>query len=111
MCGGENTHVKNYKQMKAVMLVFNQANSEKVEFIFDRLKIRGFTWWSEVKGRGSETGDPRMGTHTWPELNSAAMTIIPDDLVDVLLEKVKKLDETNKEVGLRAFVWNIEKSY
>ncbi len=97
--------------MKAVMIIFNQASSERVEFIFDRLRINGFTWWSEVRGRGSETGDPRMGTHTWPELNSAAMTVIEDDKVDELLESVRKLDEINKEVGVRAFVWNIEQTY
>ncbi len=97
--------------MKAVMIIFNQANTEKVEFIFDRLQIRGYTWWSEVKGRGAETGDPRMGTHTWPELNSAAMTVVPDNRVDELLECVEKLDKINEEVGIRAFVWNIEKSY
>jgi hypothetical protein len=51
-----------------------------------------------------------MGTHTWPELNSAAMTVIPDDQVEILLEKVKKLDDVNKEVGVRAFVWQIEKA-
>jgi len=93
------------------MIIFNQASSESVEFIFDRLRINGFTWWSEVRGRGSETGDPRMGTHTWPELNSAAMTVIEDDKVDELLESVRKLDEINKEVGVRAFVWNIEQTY
>jgi nitrogen regulatory protein PII len=96
--------------MKAVMIIFNQANSEKIEFIFDRLHIKGYTWWNDVQGRGSETGEPRKGTHTWPELNSAAMVIIPDDQVDPLLESVKKLDEVNQEVGLRAFVWNIEKT-
>lgn len=96
--------------MKAVMIIFNQANTERVEFMFDRMQIRGYTWWSEVKGRGTETGEPRMGTHTWPEMNSAAMTIIPDDKVEALLENVKKLDEVNKEVGIRAFVWNVEKS-
>jgi nitrogen regulatory protein PII len=97
--------------MKAVIIIFNQANTEKVEFIFDRLQIKGYTWWSEVKGRGSDTGDPRMGTHTWPELNSAAMTIINDDLVETLLDNVRKLDEINKEIGIRAFVWNIERTY
>lgn len=97
--------------MKSVMIVFNQANTEKIEFIFDQLEIRGYTWWSEVQGRGTETGDPREGTHTWPEMNSAAMTIIPDEKVDALLACVKKLDEVNKEVGIRAFVWNIEKTY
>ncbi|MGF1585088.1 MAG: PG0541 family transporter-associated protein [Bacteroidales bacterium] len=97
--------------MKAVMIVFNQTNTERVEFMLDRLDIRGYTWWSEVKGRGSETGEPRMGTHTWPELNSALMTFIDDEKVALLLDKVKKLDEVNKEVGVRAFVWNVESSY
>ena len=93
--------------MKAVLIVFNQANTERVEFMFDRLEIKGYTWWSDVKGRGTDTGDPRMGTHTWPEMNSAALAIIPDDKVTVLLEKTKKMDEINKEVGVRAFVWDI----
>jgi nitrogen regulatory protein PII len=97
--------------MKAVMIIFNQASTERMEYIFDRLRIRGYTWWSEVRGRGTETGDPRMGTHTWPELNSAAMTIVPDEQVEGLLDNVRKLDELNKEVGVRAFVWNIETSY
>ncbi|MFP4555754.1 MAG: PG0541 family transporter-associated protein [Bacteroidales bacterium] len=97
--------------MKSVMIVFNQANTEKVEFIFDQMEIRGYTWWSDVQGRGTKTGDPRKGTHTWPEMNSAAMVIIPNEKVDPLLDCVKKLDEVNKEVGIRAFVWNIEKAY
>lgn len=92
------------------MTIFNQANTERVEYMLDKLNIRGYTWFSEVKGRGSETGEPRMGTHTWPEMNSAVLTIIPDEAVDTLLEAVKKLDEVNKEVGVRAFVWNIEKT-
>jgi nitrogen regulatory protein PII len=97
--------------MKAVMIVFNQAHTEKMEFVFDRLGIRGFTWWNEVRGRGSETGAPRQGTHTWPELNSAAITIVPDEKVEELLEAVRKLDGLNTEVGIRAFVWGIEKTY
>jgi len=92
------------------MIIFNQANTERVEYMFDRLNIRGYTWFNDVKGRGSETGEPRMGTHTWPEMNSAALTIINDDKVDELLEKVKKLDKINEEVGVRAFVWDIEKT-
>ena len=95
--------------MKAVMIIFNQAHTEHVEFIFDNLQIRGYTWWSEVKGRGTNTGEPRMGTHTWPEMNSSAMTVIPDDQVETLLADIKKLDELNKDVGVRAFVWDIEK--
>jgi nitrogen regulatory protein PII len=93
--------------MKAVFIAFNQAHTERVEFILERLDIRGFTWWTEVHGKGSETGEPRMGTHTWPELNSALMTVVADEKVETLLEAVRKLDNINREVGIRAFVWEI----
>lgn len=96
--------------MKAVFIVFNQAHTERVEYILDQLGIRGFTWWSQVNGRGSQTGEPRMGTHTWPEMNSALMTVVSPDQVEPLLEKVKKIDQINKEVGIRAFVWDIVQS-
>ncbi len=93
--------------MKAVLIVFNQSQTERVEYMFDRLEIRGYTWWNNVMGRGSETGEPRMGTHTWPEMNSAALVIVPDEKVDSLLDSVKKLDKVNEQVGIRAFVWEI----
>ena len=96
--------------MKAVFIIFNQANSERVEYMFDKLNVRGFTWWTEVNGRGSVSGEPRMGTHTWPEMNSAVMTVVDDDKVDEILQVVKKIDEINLEVGIRAFVWDILKT-
>jgi len=96
--------------MKAVFIVFNQAHTERVEFMLDRMNIRGFTWWSDVKGRGSDKGEPRMGTHTWPEMNSALLAIVPGEIVDKLLDNVKKLDQINEEIGVRAFVWDIVKS-
>ena len=97
--------------MKAVFIVFNQAHTEPVKYVIDQLRITGYTWWNDVTGRGTETGDPRMGTHTWPEMNSALMTIVESDRVEALLEKVKRIDEINKEVGIRAFVWDITQSY
>jgi nitrogen regulatory protein PII len=94
--------------MKAVFIVFNQTNTERVEYMLDRIGIRGFTWWENVQGRGSVSGEPRKGTHTWPEMNSAVLTVIPDEKVEEILSKVKTIDEINEEVGIRAFVWNIE---
>lgn len=76
--------------------------------MLDELGLRGFTFFEQVQGRGSVTGEPHRGTHTWPEMNSAVMTVVPDEHVAELLQTVKKLDARNKEVGIRAFVWNIE---
>ncbi len=96
--------------MKSVMIIFNQANTERVEFMLDELKISGFTFFEQVQGRGTNGGEPRRGTHTWPEMNSAVMTVIDDEKVPELLTTVRKLDARNPEVGVRAFVWNIEQT-
>lgn len=93
--------------MKAVFIAFNQAHTERVEFILDKMEIRGYTFWNDVHGRGTLTGEPRQGTHTWPEMNSALLSIIPDEQVQPFLDNIKKLDEINLEVGVRAFVWDI----
>ncbi|MDD3406400.1 MAG: P-II family nitrogen regulator [Paludibacteraceae bacterium] len=96
--------------MKSVFIVFNQANTERVEYLLDQLQIKGFTFFEQVQGRGSHGGEPRRGTHTWPEMNSAVMAVVEDEQVDTLLSTVKKLDNRNKDVGVRAFVWNIEQT-
>ena len=95
--------------MKSVFIIFNQANTERVEYMLDELGIRGYTFFEDVQGRGTKGGEPRRGTHTWPEMNSAVMTVVPDEKVDELLSTVGKLDLLNKEVGVHAFVWNIDK--
>jgi nitrogen regulatory protein PII len=95
--------------MKAVMIIFNQAHTEKIEYVLDKLGINGYSLWENVQGRGTNSGDPHLGTHTWPEINKSVLTIIDDDLVDKLLEKIKAIDNINEEVGIRAFVWDILK--
>lgn len=97
--------------MKAVFIVYNQAQTEKVEYLFDKLHIRGFTRWTDLTGRGSVDGRPHMNTHTWPEQNTARLAVMEDESVDAVLDGVRRLDEENKDVGIRAFVWNIEASY
>lgn len=94
--------------LKSVMIVYNQANTERVEFLLDELGVRGFTFFENVQGRGSVDGDPRRGTHAWPEMNSAMLCVVDESMVEPLLEGVQKLDARNKEVGVKAFSWSIE---
>jgi len=96
--------------MKAVMIIYNQAHTEKVDFLMDKLGIKGYTLWENVQGRGSHTGVPHFGTHAWPEINKSMLTIVDDELVDTILDKVKKINAINEEVGIRAFVWDVLKT-
>ena len=94
--------------MKAVFIAYSQALTEAVNSILDRYQIRGYTKWVDAQGRGSHSGEPHFGNHTWPAMNSAILTIIEDERVESLLINLKKLDEKAEQQGLRAFVWNIE---
>jgi nitrogen regulatory protein PII len=95
--------------MKAIMITYNQAHTEKVEYLLDKLGIKGYSLWENVQGRGSKTGVPHLGTHAWPEINKSVLTVIDDGLVEKVLENVRKIDAVNEEVGIRAFVWDILK--
>lgn len=92
------------------MIIFNQAHTERVEYLFDKLGVKGYSLWENVQGRGTYTGVPHLGTHAWPEINKIALTVIPDEIVDSVLDAVKKIDSINDEVGIRAFVWEILKT-
>jgi len=96
--------------MKAIMIIYNQAHTEKVEYLLDKLGIKGYSLWENVQGRGSHTGPPHLGTHAWPEINKSVLTIVEDDLVDSVLKNVKRIDAVNEEVGIRAFVWDVLKT-
>jgi len=95
--------------MKGVFISFYQAFYDDVMAILDTQEIRGFTFWSEVQGRGSSTGEPHYGNHAWPTMNSAILSFMDDKKVEPLLEAVRNLDKTAEQQGIRAFVWTAEK--
>jgi len=96
--------------MKAVMIIYNLALTEKIEYTLEHFGIRGYTQWDNVEGVGSVTGVPHLGTHTWPEINGVTLTFVEPDKVPLLLEAVRRIDEINKDVGIRAFVWEVEQA-
>ena len=94
--------------MKAVMILLDQAHYDEIVDNLSSLNIRGFTSWKEVFGKGSKDGYPHYGSHAWPLVNNVILIIVEDDRVPVLLKYLKELDNESPNLGLRAFVWNIE---
>lgn len=96
--------------MKSVLITFDQAYYEQIISLLDRLNCRGFTYWDKVQGRGSKTGDPHYGSHAWPSMCSSILTVVEDVKVDPLLDALHKMGLATEQLGLRAFVWNIERT-
>ena len=97
--------------MKGIFISYDQAYNMEIADAMQEIGVRGFTMWQDIAGRGSETGEPHLGNHAWPTMNNAILTFVPDDKVDAILAMVRAKDEETPALGLRAFVWNIEKSY
>ena len=95
--------------MKAILISYNQAYYDDIAKVLNDHGVKGYTEWDEIKGHGSETGEPHLGTHAWPTLNNAVITVVPDEVVDGILQTLRETDQKAPGLGLRAFVWNIEK--
>ena len=94
--------------MKSIFISFDQAYYEQVQQILTLNHVRGFSGWESVIGRGTKTGDPHYGTHAWPSLNTAILTVVDDEKVKPILSDLRELNSTSEQMGIRAFVWNIE---
>lgn len=96
--------------MKSVFISYDQAHQESVMEALNDSNVRGYTFFEGVGGRGTKGGEPHLGSHAWPSMNSAILAVVEDTQVTPLLNRLHKLDIDNPLLGLRAFVWNVEAS-
>jgi len=97
--------------MKAIFISYNQAYGEEIADILQKYKQRGYTRWEDIQGKGSFNGQPHMGNHAWPVMNNAILAVVKDERVEGIMEDLRKKDEETPDLGLRAFVWNVEQVY
>ena len=96
--------------MKAIFIAYDQAHHEIIIDALTRLNCRGFTAFGNVQGRGSKDGEPHYGTHAWPSLAQAILTMVEDHQADAVLRRLKEINDEKPRLGLRAFVWAIEQT-
>ena len=97
--------------MKGIFIAYDQAYNMEIADVLEELGCIGFTMWQDIAGRGGFSGLPHLGSHAWPTMNNAILTFVTDDKVDDILSRLKSMDEETPALGIRAFVWNVEKSY
>lgn len=96
--------------MKAIFIAYNQAYNEEIVEVLDKFGQRGFTRWDDIMGRGSQEGQPHYGNHAWPVMNHAILSMVQDEKVEPILSELQEKDKNAPDLGLRAFVLNVEKS-
>ena len=96
--------------MKAVFIAYNQAYNEEIAEILESFGQKGFTRWTEVSGRGARTGEPHYGSHAWPVMNHAMLTVVDDSVVAPLLRALHEKDLAFEDLGLRAFSWTVDEA-
>lgn len=82
--------------------------TERIATMLDELDIRGYTLFPLTHGRGSYTGEPHMGSHTWPAMNTSILAVVDDSKVEPAMEALRAIDKDTQLQGMRAFVWNVE---
>lgn len=97
--------------MKAIFTIYNQAYYKEITDLFKNAGCQGFTKWENICGEGSRDGEPHEGSHAWPVMNDAIIAMVEDQSVDDVLAAIRAKDEATPALGLRAFVWSIEKQY
>ena len=96
--------------MTGIFIAYNQAYYEEVIELLEKNHTKGFTRWNEINGRGTHSGEPHMGSHTWPTFNDAILTFTEDEFVDDILNDLHELDLVAESLGLIAFSWKIDKT-
>jgi nitrogen regulatory protein PII len=96
--------------MKAIFIAYDQAHHEAVIEALAKSNCRGFTGFGTVQGRGSKNGEPHYGSHAWPSLANAMISMVDDEKVEAVMARLRAIDEAKPRLGLRAFVWTIEQS-
>ena len=93
--------------MKTIFIAFDQAHYERIVEMLERSNCRGFTAWGQVTGRGSVDGEPHYGSHAWPSMASAILTVVEDERVPTVLAKLRAFNDERPKLGLRAVVWDV----
>ena len=73
--------------MKTVFIAYDQAHQVNVMEALNDTNARGYTILEQAGGRGTKGGDPHLGTHAWPSMNSAIITVVEDAQVGLKMHR------------------------
>lgn len=93
---------------KALFIAYNEALHEDVIEQLHLSLLKGYTAWQGITGAGSQNGEPHLGDHAWPTMNSAILVFASEQQAADFKKRVEMLDFENPALGLRVFTWSID---
>jgi len=93
--------------MQMAMIAYNSAMESEVMEILEKCSIGSYTKWTEVKGKGKKSGT-HLGTDVWPGENSVLFCALENEQAESVIKAVKEHRKTSGNLGIKAFVWNLE---
>jgi hypothetical protein len=91
--------------MKLLMIIIDSAHKVELEVLLNRHEILGYTEIPQVLGTG-KTG-PRMGSRAFPKTSSLIFTVIPEEVLEPLMEDVRRYCEACMK-NMKMIVWKVE---
>jgi hypothetical protein len=95
--------------MKMFMIIYCEAADEDVIAALKESGIRAYTKMVEAQGVGTET-EPKLGTHCWPGKNNVLLTVVPDEEVPRIRERIRWIREEHPRAGVRSFLLPMEET-
>ncbi|GAI12059.1 unnamed protein product [marine sediment metagenome] len=93
--------------MKMFMIAYNSAIESEVMEILEKYSIESYTKWTQVQGKGKMSGT-HLGTNIWPGENSVLFCAIEGEKTENLIKLIKEHRKKSGNLGIKAFVWNLE---
>ena len=93
--------------MKMVTITYSQALDDVLMEILEQCKVETYTKWTQVMGRGTNSGLHLM-TNVWPKGNNVLLIATNDEQAKKIMDGVKDLRRTAGHEGVKAFLAPLE---
>ncbi|HHM23506.1 MAG TPA: hypothetical protein ENJ23_00520 [Bacteroidetes bacterium] len=89
--------------MKQVMVIFNAALEPRVLRCIHECGIDAYTKIPVAYGVG-HSSEPHMGTHIWPGENRIIFSVVSEEKIPHILERLKEIKQRFPREGLKVIV-------
>jgi nitrogen regulatory protein PII len=104
-----NLNNKDSREMKMVMISYNEAVEEEISEALEKLGIIGYTKWINVLGRGRKGGE-HLGSHVWPGKNCVVFLAVDEGKKNGIIQEIMALRKAVGHEGIKAFVMPLEEA-